>query len=930
MKLKKTICILLSFILVFGSVLTVAAAQPGTQYTDEEGNYSYEPLEQGVYSKGGYTIDKVSHPTLGAGEIDGILEGADQDRGNSYSWSMAEAGDYVYIGTCYNSTYYIFHNNLETTLKNFKSQGILAEDLDTSKVANDLVEIIFGVDEFDETKMSEWNPIIMAVNKRTGESEVVFCEREIWAEYPEIFPGYSPYLAVKNYLSGYRMAFEFEGKIYFAGMGSPTATLIAIDPTTNEAEIAYYNINMTRGVSNGVHGLLVYDDEILMCLATDNYDGNKTPGGIIVASSDPTAGFDQWRVIADQDDFDNLPAVMQIDGLNGGGIWDIIEYNGYLYVTVVTDKNIDGKINKQGFAMYRGEKDEEGNFSWTQIIGDHGTSGLDFGMGIDYSMSCNMWVFDDHLYLGTYNDPMLDLAEIPATGNFELLYNDLDHSIYLYRMDADENFEQIGGKNDNPNFPEGPMGNLGAGLGNNANQYVWRYGDHNGELYIGTYDTSSLTYIFTQITDGYVAEMEYEDISGRADVLQDALLDVLNAQDNQYVVWFLDKILLNDYTTALYQKLAGFAADMSADKNPVPAYREMLAEYEAFKEKVAGLLDIELNSADFLVQYQAKTGMVMYASEEAAPAGFVSDLKDGVRAAVKDVFAAIDAMVYDNLIHNFVYYFGVNYYMQDVEKGFDLLVSSDGINFDAITRDGFGDYSNHGLRTICSTEYGVFMGTANPFFGTQLWRMYSDRDQSIEDEPVDDTHNCPSAHFVDLDFDAWYHESVDYVVENGLMLGYNEDHFAPNASTTRAMIAMMLYRIAGCPEVTAENTFSDVSEGKWYYDAVIWASENGIVNGYGDGTFGPDNTINREQMVCMLHRYAVLMGLDTGVRGDLSHFIDLERTSDFAMDSMSWAVGTGLIEGYTEGHISIVNSWGDALRSQVAALMMRLCENVLN
>jgi len=224
----------------------------------------------------------------------------------------------------------------------------------------------------------------------------------------------------------------------------------------------------------------------------------------------------------------------------------------------------------------------------------------------------------------------------------------------------------------------------------------------------------------------------------------------------------------------------------------------------------------------------------------------------------------------------------------------------------------------------------VFMGTANPFFGTQLWRMYSDRDQSIEDEPVDDTHNCPSAHFVDLDFDNWYHESVDYVVENGLMRGYNEDHFAPNASTTRAMIAMMLYRIAGCPEVTAENTFSDVSEGKWYYDAVIWASENGIVNGYGDGTFGPDNTINREQMVCMLHRYAVLMGLDTGVRGDLSHFIDLERTSDFAMDSMSWAVGTGLIEGYTEGHISIVNSWGDALRSQVAALMMRLCENVLN
>ena len=930
MKLKKTLCLLLSFVLVFGSVMSVVAAQPGTQYTDDEGNYSYEPLEQGVYSKGGYTIDKVSHPTLGSGEIDGILEGADQDRGNTYSWSMAEGGDYVYIGTGYNSTYYIFHNNVMTTLNGMKADGLLSEDVDTDQVAADFVEIMFGVDCFDKSNMSEWDPVIISVHKRTGESKVVFRERAIWGEFPEIFPGYSPYLAVKNYLSGYRMAFEFQGKLYFAGMGNPTATLVEVDPVTNEARIVYYNTNFTRGVSNGVHGLLVYDGEILMCLATDNYDGNKTPGGIIVASSDPGAGLDQWRIIADQDDFDGLPAVMQVDGLNGGGIWDIIEYNGYLYVTVVTDKNIDGKINKQGFAMYRGEKDEEGNFSWTQIIGDHGTSGLDFGMGINYSMSCNMWVFDDHLYLGTYNDPMLDLAEIPATGNFELLYNDLDHSIYLYRMDAGENFEQIGGKNDNPNFPEGPIGNLGAGLGNNSNQYVWRYGDHDGELYLGTYDTSTLTYQFTQLTDGQVANMEYEDISGRADKLVSAGLEVLQAQDNEFVVWFLDKVLINDYTMGLFQKLSGFAAEMSAEKNPVPAYRQMLSDYEAFKAKVYGLLGMELDSADFLAQYQALTGMVMYASEEAAPAGFVDDLKAGVRECVDTVFGVLDQIVYDELIHNFVYYFGCNYYSASCEKGFDLLVSTDGINFDAITRDGFGDYSNHGLRTICSTEYGVFMGTANPYFGTQLWRMYSDRDQSIEDEPVDDTHDCPSAHFVDLDFDDWYHESVDYVVENGLMVGYNEDHFAPNASTTRAMIAVMLYRIAGCPEVTAENPFSDVAEGKWYYDAVIWASENGIVTGYGDGTFGPDNTINREQMVCMLHRYAVVMGLDTGVRGDLSRFMDIERTSDFAMDSMSWAVGKGLLAGYTEGHVSIVNSWGEALRSQVAALMMRLCENVLN
>ena len=105
-------------------------------------------MSRGLYSNGGYTIDKVSHPTLGAGEVDGILTGDLQDRGQSYSWSMAEAGDYVYIGTCYNSTYYIYHNNVKTTLDGMKSSGILDPELDTGKVADEIVQVAFGVDTF--------------------------------------------------------------------------------------------------------------------------------------------------------------------------------------------------------------------------------------------------------------------------------------------------------------------------------------------------------------------------------------------------------------------------------------------------------------------------------------------------------------------------------------------------------------------------------------------------------------------------------------------------------------------------------------------------------------------------------------------------------------------------------------------------------------
>lgn len=729
-KVKCVLCFMLAF--CFGlSTMSVNAYDGVTR--DEEGNIEYIPMEQGDYSNGNYEVKKVSYPTLGAGEIDGILTGEDQDRGNSYCWSAVEYGDYVYIGTCYNSTYYIYHDNVMKSLQKMQQDGVLDSSLNASKLANDFVQVMFGVDTFDESKMNDWAPVIMSVNKVTGESKLVFKERDVWGDYPEIFPGYSPYLATKNFLSGYRMAFEFKDKLYFAGMGNPTATLVEIDPSTNKASISYYNINYTRGVSCGVHGLLVYDDEILMCLATDNYDGNGTPGGIVVASANPSAGLNEWRVVADQDDFDGLPAIMQTDGLNGGGIWDIIEFNGYLYVTVVTDKLVDGKINKQGFAMYRGEKLDDGSFDWTQIIGDKETSQYGFGLGIDYSMSANMWVYKNHLYLGTYNDPMLDLAEVPATGNFELLYNDLDHSIYLYRMDENENFEQVGGKDDNPYFPDGPIGNLGAGLGNHSNQYVWRYGTYDDELYIGTYDTSTLSYNFTQLTDGQVANMEYEDIRGRADVLKDALLDVIKGQDNPYLDWFLDQTIFSDYTLDLFQRLSGFASDMSADKNPVPSYLEMQNDYEAFKETIYALLEGKLKSPEFLFDYQSVTGVEMYAEPEAAPAGYIDSLRDFIRDAVDQVFEALDKAVYDNMIHNFVYYFGVNYYAQQAEKGFDLLVTNDGVNFDAITRDGFGDGSNHGLRVICPTEKGLFLGTANPYYGAQLWKL-TNGNEEVETE----------------------------------------------------------------------------------------------------------------------------------------------------------------------------------------------------
>ena len=125
--------------------------------------------------------------------------------------------------------------------------------------------------------------------------------------------------------------------------------------------------------------------------------------------------------------------------------------------------------------------------------------------------------------------------------------------------------------------------------------------------------------------------MDYADISGRADMLKDAVLEVLQQHDNKYLTWFLDKVLFTKYTAHLYQMLAGFATDMSADKNPVPDYRNMLEEYEAFKQKVFDLLGVKLDSASFAQEYAQVTGVAMCSAD-------TQGLKDDLQSAVKAIF----------------------------------------------------------------------------------------------------------------------------------------------------------------------------------------------------------------------------------------------------------------------------------------------------
>lgn len=175
--------------------------------------------------------------------------------------------------------------------------------------------------------------------------------------------------------------------------------------------------------------------------------------------------------------------------------------------------------------------------------------------------------------------------------------------------------------------------------------------------------------------------------------------------------------------------------------------------------------------------------------------------------------------------------------------------------------------------------------------------------------------------FTDVKEGDWFYADVEYAYTRGMMNGMGAGIFSPHSTTNRAMIVTILYRLEGSP-ATGAPAFSDVPQGQWYSAPVAWAAENGIVDGYGDGRFGPLDVITREQMASILHRYAAYKGYDTSAWADLSGFTDLGQVSGYAQAPMHWAVGFGLINGTTATTLA---PKGGATRAQAAAILARFC-----
>ena len=180
--------------------------------------------------------------------------------------------------------------------------------------------------------------------------------------------------------------------------------------------------------------------------------------------------------------------------------------------------------------------------------------------------------------------------------------------------------------------------------------------------------------------------------------------------------------------------------------------------------------------------------------------------------------------------------------------------------------------------------------------------------------------------FGDVKTADWFYNDVKYVYEKGMMAGTAADVFAPNATTTRAMIVTILYRLEGSPAVTGTSAFVDVPAGQWYTDAVNWAAANQIVKGTSATTFAPNASITREQMAAILYRYAQYKGYDVTKKADLSGYSDNGQVSAYAKDALAWANAAKLINGVTNTTLA---PQGNATRAQVSAILHRFCDGVV-
>lgn len=643
---KKSFKRILSIVLAVSMIFGAAA-----------GTFAFEGKVK--FTSGEYEATKISHPDKGLGEIDGIVDyvgngvvsASDEgqgDRGQNYAWSAIAKGDYVYVATCFNA--------MGQTLTFMDS--VLGNDYDPAEMEAAL-NVMFQGDFYNgEPDGANTGGILVKVNVHTNEVTLLMGKS---------MPNGQSVL--------FRNVCEYKDKFYFCGAVNSIPQVVEVDPATDKCTTVYTGIAPQdmmaahqQGICVTVRGLCEFNGKLIVSCVT-------MEGPQILISDHPWDGQEAFTEIANQEELFNYPAYHYTDSIYGGSIWEMVNFNNKLYVSLCTgtQENKPDENSMQSFAIVCGEPNEDGTWSWRPVIGDK-ADGAKYTFGIDPERTRAgagvLQVYGDYLYIGEYNDEQISLEGILFKADFDFMNANLEQSVNLYRMDKEENIELIVG-DATQMFPNGGISGLGSGFGRHENQYIWRMTEYNGKLFVGTFDTSSLLQPIGQFSNGDLLSMtpaEWAEVIG-------------------YIKTFISLVEESDSETAV-------AAMSETDSRDAENLEFLFDNYSV--NELADMMADKVNGKASRTSAQADIALV-------------------------SLWKTVDG---------FMECAG---YMKDATRGFDLYVTEDGVNFETITVDGFGDPYNHGLRTFAVMEDGLMIGTANPFYACQVWMLTDGNDVAEED-----------------------------------------------------------------------------------------------------------------------------------------------------------------------------------------------------
>lgn len=714
-----------------------------------------------TYNAGnGYSFEKLSHPTVGTSQPDGIVDyqgngavavpGADGntannegDRGQSYTWAAASYGDWLYVGTCYAAM-----GNTLTLMNSTLGDSFDVETMRLTLEAMFNGTFFYGQQKEDGTADKDSGGILVKINTKTGETKLLLSES---------LNGVAPL---------FRNAVSYKGKLYFCGSvrtnggkgGLPA--VYEIDPKTDEYKVVYqglssmqdYGAAYKQGISTGIRGMCVHDGQLVISNVGKDANGNFV--STILTSSDPSKGQDSFTEIANSETLFGYPAIRYKDSIYGGAIWDMVSYNGHLYATICTGtpENAPDDNSMQSFAMVRGDKNADGSYSWTPIVGDQKTDGAKYCFGIDpartRSGAANLIVYNDYLYIGEYNDEEIALERIlfnksnteeggkSSMGGVDCSFvnANLEQSVNIYRMDKDENMELVVGDRTDM-FPEGGISGLTSGFGRNENQYIWRMQKFDGKLYIGTFDTASLLEPIGQFSNGDIIDMTPEEWDSQVQRLRDLLDHLLDKKSPDDPIVPVNTLADDDSNEAV---------DVDDEKTEVAKGFGDLSD--ALEDVAGGLCDqaatMPQDFEDDAAYVQKIDGEIAYFKSFADQYQDMLDSYESLKQQYEDAYGtelpsdiqdALDKLLSEENLKKLQSVLTCMCYLRDAERGFDMYVTKDGVNFTTLTTNGFNDPYNHGLRTFAVTNQGLCLGTANPFYGCQVWIQRKENSEN----PVD-------------------------------------------------------------------------------------------------------------------------------------------------------------------------------------------------